>query len=208
MQVFWCSSSSWVFSQVPSPPADASVIEKLKQINNLFTGEFDQVLFQSSDKPQVIDQDLGIVMQPKPVTELDRLAYVVSQLQQSFAVPRGSMKHTPLGNVISNEGFKGLSKDQMQSLDHWQFTRDPKDPEIKGLIDRDEATFNENCLDCVGKDFPKNSWSIQMDVTGTVSTLKSQLWPGLFSYHRCNTPIYGYFYMGDGIRNANLPFMI
>jgi len=58
-------------------------------------------------------------MQPKPVTELDRLAYVVSQLQQSFAVPRGSMKHTPLGNVISNEGFKGLSKDQMQSLDHW-----------------------------------------------------------------------------------------
>jgi len=51
MQVFWCSSSSWVFSQVPSPPADASVIEKLKQINNLFTGEFDQVLFQSSDKP-------------------------------------------------------------------------------------------------------------------------------------------------------------
>jgi len=60
----------------------------------------------------------------------------------------------------------------------------------------------------VGKDFPKNSWSIQMDVTGTVSTLKSQLWPGLFSYHRCNTPIYGYFYMGDGIRNANLPFMI
>ena len=80
MQIFWCSSSSWVFSQVPSPPADAAVIEKLKSINNLFTGEFDQVLFQSSDKPQVIDQDLGIVMQPKPVTELDRLAYVVSQL--------------------------------------------------------------------------------------------------------------------------------
>ena len=47
-----------------------------------------------------------------------------------------------------------------------------------------------------------------MDVTGTVATLKSQLWPGLYSYHRCNTSIYGYFYMGDGIRNGNLPFMV
>lgn len=41
IQVFWCSSSSWVFSQVPSPPADPAIIEKLKSINNLFTGEFD-----------------------------------------------------------------------------------------------------------------------------------------------------------------------
>lgn len=75
--MFWCSSSSWVFSQVPSPPSDAAILEKLKSINNLFTGEFDQVLFPSNEKPQVIDQELGIVMQPKPVTELDRLAYVV-----------------------------------------------------------------------------------------------------------------------------------
>lgn len=55
MTVFWCSSSSWVFSQIPSPSEDPKVVEKLKNINNLFTGEFDQVLFPSMDKPQVID---------------------------------------------------------------------------------------------------------------------------------------------------------
>ena len=76
-QVFWCSSSSWVFSQVPAPPDNVAVCEKLKALNNLFTGEFDQVLFPSMAKPKVIDADMGIVMQPKPVTELDRLAYVV-----------------------------------------------------------------------------------------------------------------------------------
>jgi hypothetical protein len=48
----------------------------LKQINNLFTGEFDTVLFQNSAPPTVIDADLGVVMQAKPITELDRLAYV------------------------------------------------------------------------------------------------------------------------------------
>ena len=131
----------------------------------------------------MVDQDLGIVMQPKPVTELDRLAYVVDQLKRNFAVPRGSMKHTPLGTVIPNEGFRGLTKDKMCELENWQFTRDPTDPEIKSLIDRDEATYNDNCLDCVAKDFPKCSWSIQTDVTGTVATLKSQLWPGLYAYH-------------------------
>ena len=67
----------------------------------------------------MIDQDLGIVLQPKPVTELDRLAYVVDQLQKNFAVPKGSMKYTPLGAVIQNEGFKGLPKDNMQSLENW-----------------------------------------------------------------------------------------
>ena len=53
--IFWCSSSSWVFSQIPAAPSDPATIEKLKCINTLFTGEFDQVLFASSDKPKVID---------------------------------------------------------------------------------------------------------------------------------------------------------
>lgn len=99
-------------------------------------------------------------MQPKPITELDRLAYVVDQLQKNFAVPKGSMKHTPLGKIIENEGFRGLSKADMCKLDNWQFTRDPCDPDIKSLVDRDEATFNDNCLDSVAKDFPKNAWSL------------------------------------------------
>jgi len=48
----------------------------------------------------------------------------------------------------------------MLKLENWQFTRDPTDPEILSLIARDEATFNENCLDSVAKDFPKNAWNI------------------------------------------------
>jgi len=86
--------------------------------------------------------------------------------------------------------------------------RKAKDPEIESLIARGEAIYNSECLDNVSKDFPQNSWSIQEDVTGTVATLKSHLWPGFFSYHRCNTDITGFVYIGDGIRNNNLPFMV
>ena len=80
-------------------------------MNNLFTGEFDTVLFQNTANAQVIDEDLGIVMHAKPVTELDRLSYVVSELKKNFAVPKGSMKYVPQGKIIKNEGFKGLKKD-------------------------------------------------------------------------------------------------
>jgi radial spoke head protein 9 len=86
--------------------------------------------------------------------------------------------------------------------------RDPKEQAIKDMIARGEAVYNPDCLDCVANDLPKNCWSIQEDVTGTVAFLKSNMWPGLFSYHKCNTNVSGFVYMGDGIRNVDLPFML
>lgn len=161
MQIFWCSSSSWVFSQLPEACTDADTIKKLKSINNLFTGEFDSILFPGAGPAKIIDHEMDIKMQPKPITELDRLAYIVSELKCNFAVPKGQMKYTPSGCIEYNEGFKGLSKDDSISLDNWQFSRTPCDEEILSLIARDEATYNVNCLDSVAKDFPKNAWSIQ-----------------------------------------------
>uniref|UniRef100_A0A7S3IPB2 Radial spoke head protein 9 homolog n=1 Tax=Strombidium inclinatum TaxID=197538 RepID=A0A7S3IPB2_9SPIT len=151
---------------------------------------------------------MGIIMPPKPITELDRLSFVFNQIKQIFAVPKGFCKFTPLEKIVENEAFNGLSKDQMLSVENWQFHRDPQDPEIQNLIARGEAVYNADCLDSVAKDFPKNSWSIQKDVTGTVATLKSHLWQGFYAYHRCNTDISGYIYMGNGIKNENLPFMV
>lgn len=73
---FWCSSSSWIFSQLPDAPTDPDTCMKLSTINTLFTGEFDQVLFESSGPAHVIDEDMGLIMQSKPITELDRLSFV------------------------------------------------------------------------------------------------------------------------------------
>ena len=78
--MFWCSSGSWVFSELPKPVSNPKDLEKIKSINNLFTGEFDSVLFKGSGDPEVINAELGIVLQPKPLTELDRLSYVMNQI--------------------------------------------------------------------------------------------------------------------------------
>lgn len=107
-----------------------------------------------------------------------------------------------------NEGFSGLNYEDSLKIENWQFTRQPQDPEILGMIERDESIFNVECLDSVAKEFPKNSWNLHKDATRSVATLKSHLWPGLYAYHRCNTNIFGFIYIGDGIMNSNLPFMV
>ena len=55
---------------------------------------------------------------------------------------------------------------------------------------------------------PNDSWGVIYDASRTVATLRSQLWPGYFAYHRVRTPVHGAVYIGDGMPNINLPFML
>lgn len=125
--------------------------------------------------------------------------------------PKGWLKYTPACKFEQNEAFCGLTKEEVFKFENWQFTRKAqgaKKSEIEDIFARGEAIYNPNVLETVADEFPKKAWSIQKDTTGTVATLKSHLWPGLYAYHRCNTNISGFLYMGDGIRNDNLPFMV
>ena len=60
---------------------------------------------------KIIDAAKNIKLDPKPVTELDRLAFVVKNLSNSAATPKGALKKVPTGDVVENEGFTGLTKD-------------------------------------------------------------------------------------------------
>lgn len=44
-----------------------------------------------------MNADLGFKIEPKPVTELDRLSFVVNKIKKYFAVPKGSLKIIPSG---------------------------------------------------------------------------------------------------------------
>jgi len=178
-------------------------------LGTLFSGEFDTVLIESTDPPTVIDAAAGIVLPPKHLTELDRLAATVCEIDRAcFSVPRGALKFTPLNQVLVNEAFKGLSKQEAFSLDGWVHFREVQNQKQKDMIARCEAVFSNNFLDDVSNDKPNFSWSIIKDTTQAVATLRSQLWPGYYGFHRSNTSIYGSCYIGDGIKNIDLPFMI
>ena len=54
---------------------------------------------------------MGISVPPKPVSELDRLSYVVSQIKNIYTMPKGHVKFTPSETVEINEAFSGLTKE-------------------------------------------------------------------------------------------------
>ena len=118
-QFFWCSSSNFIFSSLPAV-TDADLALTLSQMGALFSGEFDTVLIESKEPAKVIDAAAGIVLPPKHVTELDRLAATVAQIDQAcFSVPKGALKYTPLHQVVANEAFKGLTRDEAFTLKGW-----------------------------------------------------------------------------------------
>ncbi len=88
----------------------AQFAKEFDEMNVYFTGEHDRVV---SDKavsaPVVIDEDEGIIIPGKQVTELDRLSHVVWSIDESCGiVPKGALKFTPLKEATLNEGFRGL----------------------------------------------------------------------------------------------------
>jgi len=72
---YWCSSSDYCFSSLPSLNADQA--DSLSEMGTLFSGEYDTILIESKEPPKVIDAAAGIILQPKHLTELDRLSATV-----------------------------------------------------------------------------------------------------------------------------------
>lgn len=105
---FWCSSSSFIFAQLPEVVRQHE--QEFNKMQTYFTGEFDRVLISGGSEGVRIDE--GLVLPPKHVTELDRLAWTIRQIESDCqAVPQGSLKMTPLREVRRNEAFNGLSRE-------------------------------------------------------------------------------------------------
>ena len=161
---FWCTSQNFTFASLPT--VKASDASQLIDLGCLFSGEFDTVLIESTEAPKVIDAAAGIVLPPKHLTELDRLAATIREIDRAcFSVPRGALKFTPLNQVKQNEAFKGLSRDQAFSLSGWVHFRPVENKKQKDLIARQEAVYSDDFLDDVSADKPNFCWSLIRDTT-------------------------------------------
>ena len=131
---YWCTSQNFTFASLPAPVAQA---KELIDLGCLFSGEFDTVLIESQEPPRVIDAAAGIILPPKHLTELDRLAATVCEIDRSCsAVPRGAMKYTPLNQVKRNEAFRGVARDQAFCLAGWVHFRDVENKKQLDMIAR------------------------------------------------------------------------
>ena len=57
-------------------------------------------------------------------------------------------------------------------------------------------------------DAPKGVWSVQMDCEKRNVNCRNLLWPGYYSYHKIKTNHFGGIYLGNGVKNIDVAFMI
>ena len=107
-----------------------------------------------------------------------------------------------------NEAFRGLPSQDIFKLNSYSHFRNAQQKEKKEALEKEDAIFQKNFLDDIMIDKPNGCWSIQKDSTGTVAILRNLLWPGYFAYHKANTNTFGSCYIGDGLKNADLCFML
>jgi radial spoke head protein 9 len=145
--------------------------------------------------------------------EEDRLAAVVAQIDHEVAlVPRGSLVLSPRGSVRPNRHFDGHSLSEALKLSSYVHAR----PMSKGRIvsPPTDALTDWDCsvdfMDGVQDDLPPGCWCVQHERAGAggVVTLKSLLWPGYVCYQLPDTRQHGAIYIGTGLKNIDLAFML
>jgi radial spoke head protein 9 len=80
--------------------------------------------------------------------------------------------------------------------------------EKKESLEKDDAIFSKTFLDDITTDKPTGSWAIQKDSTGRVAIIRNFQWPGFFAYHKAASKVFGSVYIGEGLKNTELPFML
>lgn len=214
---FWSTNQNWVFAELSGMnPGDKDHAEKF---NSIFTGEHDKILIEAPGQDELeqfsdFEEDSeskseAYKIPSKNFTELDRLTYVVRSIDQDCStVPEGAFRMTASHELIRNRSFVGLSRPEVSDIKKYYHFRNVQLPEKKEQLDRDEAISSFDFLDPVDKDIPKGSWSLQVDHSCNLATLRSFVWPGYYAFHEANTQRFGGLYIGDGIKNSDLAFML
>lgn len=209
---FWCTNKNWKFSQLAEPNMKMGPI--FDQISCYFSGQHerqivDRMGFSPFGHMNIQNVDMR-TMPASGLSELDRLAYVIHSIDNCCQiVPCGSFKKNTIGEVAPNDAFSGLEVSKLEDLNNYMHLRPVDQQDKKELAEREEDVFNGEFLDNLALDVPLSSWSVQKDpINALVVTIRSRVWPGYFAYHRANSGVFGGVYMGDGVKNIDLMFML
>lgn len=226
---FFAHSSNFKFEQMPDPLDQHN---EFVNLNTEFSGDSNKILEKlepdegEGEEPppeepadgegegednleDTSSEDEAVKVPPKNYTELHRLVFTVRAIENDCQIlPQGSVKLTPHHEVRRNEAFKGLCCDNAYELKSYIHFRSAQSEEKRNLNEQDDAIFRTDFLESIDNDCINGSWSIQPDTTGSQTVIKSLLWPGYIGYHKLYSKQYGGIYLGDGIKNADLPFML
>ena len=142
------------------------------------------------------------------VTEAMRLAYSVAAIDSSCAtIPKGAMIMDANENVAPNRSFAGVdggSATDPAAFAHFRPVANPKSIVKLG----DAADPASDVFESLADDVPTGCWSFKLSGTGGAVVLSNLLWPGFTGYASLGSASYGYCYFGNGLKNADIAFML
>jgi radial spoke head protein 9 len=143
------------------------------------------------------------------LTEVNRLALVVNAIENDCHVcPMGAFKMTPQHELCRAEAFRGLAKADASNLSSYQHFRNVQHDDKKALLDKSDAPFHKDVLDPIEGDQPKGCWSLQMDERAERTVLRSLSWPGFQFFHRVGSNKFGNVYIGNGLKDQAVHFIV
>jgi radial spoke head protein 9 len=209
---YYATNKSLVLQQLPElTEAFAKVAAALPAAR--FLGNPAKLLGPDADAAEEEDQ-LDENGNPKPKTvrfsEAHRLAYTVAQVDRETAVvPRGAFAVTPTHHVAENTLFSGLSATEATSLGAYYHFRPAEHPSRAHALHKSGVVPVTEFLDPLEEDTPAGTaWTVRVHEGKGQVEVRSLKWPGYFFFHALQTPKYGGVYVGDGVANTDLQFML
>ncbi|KAJ3025413.1 UNVERIFIED_CONTAM: Radial spoke head protein 9 [Siphonaria sp. JEL0065] len=183
-------------------PEDMPIIEK---ITKRFTGDPAFEFSTASEEVEGEEKPKG-----QTISEEKRLSGVIQLMNYEVQiVPRGAYFRDGNLTLQQNPMFKGLSQSELGELTNYCHFREGFNINKKTAEER-ATSFDEtiDIFDAISGDDPRGVWSIQSERGGSVSLLRSLLWPGYVFFHTPSPVKWGGMYYGWGLKNQNIGFML
>lgn len=181
-------------------------------ISGRFLGNPGKLLGPDADAaPEEEELDEAGNPKPKPArfSEAHRLAHTVAAIEADTGlVPRGAYVVTPTHHIVAEPMFVGLSGTEATSLDSYLHFRPAQHPSRAHALHKAAPVPNAAFLDPASEDEPKGVWALRLDAGRGLVEVRSLKWPGYLFYHAVGTARYGGVYVGAGLLNGDLQFMM
>jgi len=203
---FWSLEDFEFFELTPVTEEDElAIIAEMR--NTPFSGDPDKVI---GPPPAEAEEGGEETEQKTAVVESMRLAQIVYEIDHDCAVvPKGSHSLSDEQKVVQAPDFTGLSQKDALNLENYSHLRAPTSLEKLRVMVRDDVEWKMNSfLDSLAEDLPKGAWAVRDEGCGSNVHLRSLMWPGYAAFHVPRTKYFGGIYIGQGIKQYDLPFLL
>ncbi|KAL9650832.1 hypothetical protein ABK040_001882 [Willaertia magna] len=203
-------SYAYIFDK-PKEEENEEKIEKVKQNNKVTIAEEDD---EENDEDKKEEEENHEDDKPKKeeiftIVEEKRLSWTITEIdRETSVVPRGAylVKLDEEKIIVKNTTFFGLDKHAASKIYNYIHLRQPEN--LKEIMSGQTLNKAFDFADSIDKDIPKGCWSLQFEDIYNMVVGRSLLWPGYVFYHQIGSNVFGGYYIGSGMKNLDLCFML